>query len=662
VAARRAQDLLDDLTFEHGRASYQAPDRGRSLPTADCYSPGRGSTGAPTTSRRDANTERSRTDTVLVSALGAGLLAWFVGLFVIRGFGFPVGPDAPVYLWWTRLAGAEGLSAVERPGVPALTLVLQGTLHLPLAAVTAALECVFGVGVGLGAAALLRAGGRGRAEWILAGALTGTFAVHLATGYLANLAFAALFLAAAAALAEGTDRGAVAAAGLLAASGFAHPLFFLLGVLILVAGALLARQADRGEVRRVAGAALGASVVLGVGVLALLAGPSPPAVDTSKDAFLRRAGLTADLRSAYLDRLVHHWTRYVQWASLPLAVYGLLSTVGFVGRFLLAWGVALVGGAVLGIATGAFPADRFITFGFVVPILAGIGAVRLWGALRRRPVIGSVLVGGLTVAMLAGAFITWGRQEPFVDATEVAGVTTAGRYAAATPPGTPLLFRVDAGDASTTFLATQAANVIRAALPPDRIRDVFVVVPPLAGSGVPSTVAQQRRALSDVSERDAERALERTGGRGLLFQLAVFDRPGYPTIQGCPQLGCTATGGPLVEVAKGVRTGAEHPAPLPRAADPLATSSAAGVAAAALAVLALLSVLGFGWVRAAGMDLANALALSPMAGAAAAMLVGVALERMGVSLTGWIGPTAVSALAGASGYVVRLVLQRRVRA
>ena len=56
------------------------------------------------------------TDAFLVVALALVLLGWFLGPFAARGAGFPVGPDAPVYLWWSRLAGAEGLSAIaHRP-------------------------------------------------------------------------------------------------------------------------------------------------------------------------------------------------------------------------------------------------------------------------------------------------------------------------------------------------------------------------------------------------------------------------------------------------------------------------------------------------------------------------------------------------------------------
>src|SRR5581483_7836310 len=93
---------------------------------------------------------------------------------------------------------------------------------------------------------------------------------------------------------------------------------------------------------RTLGATIGAGALLGAGLLALQAGPGPLAVDTSRDGFLRRAGLTDGLRDAR----------------------------GFAGRFLRAWGLTFLGGVAFSLATGRFPADRFITFGYVVPILA----------------------------------------------------------------------------------------------------------------------------------------------------------------------------------------------------------------------------------------------------------------------------------------------------
>ncbi|HVH52971.1 MAG TPA: hypothetical protein VNA32_02430, partial [Actinomycetota bacterium] len=316
---------------------------------------------------------RTRTDLIALGAVAGGLFIWYVGLFVVRGFAYPVGPDGPVYLWWTRLAGHDGLSAVHRPGIPAIALTLEGTLHLPLTAVLSALECVLGAAVGLGAAALVhhhpgasRAGARTdvdsrehRATWVVAAVLAGTFAVHLAAGYLATLAFAALFLGAATAMAMGTSRATVAAGLLLGAAGSAHPLFLLLGVPILAVAAAQAWRTDRAEVRRVAAASVAGCAVFAAEALALLAGPDQLTVITSRDGLLRTAGLTDVLRSAYLYRLVHRWTRYVQWASIPLAMYGLRETRGFVRRFLIAWGVVSLGGILIGLASGLFPVDRF---------------------------------------------------------------------------------------------------------------------------------------------------------------------------------------------------------------------------------------------------------------------------------------------------------------
>ena len=70
---------------------------------------------------------RRRSELAAICGLAAVLLAWFLAPYVLRGSAFPLGPDAPVYLWWIRLAGLEGLSAVgHRPGVPALALALRG--------------------------------------------------------------------------------------------------------------------------------------------------------------------------------------------------------------------------------------------------------------------------------------------------------------------------------------------------------------------------------------------------------------------------------------------------------------------------------------------------------------------------------------------------------
>lgn len=622
---------------------------------------------------------RARGDLILLGALALGLLAFYLAPFIARGFGFPIGPDAPVYLWWTRLAGHDGLSAVGgRPGVPALALVAGGALGASEAAVVAALEVAFGVCAGLAATVLVRtkteedrdlaaltgaASASGRPTWLLAGALAGLFAVHLVAGWLANIAFAVAFLAAASALATGTRRGVIAAAGLLGAGGLLHPQFFLAGLAVLwfasipslVAGRAQGERLLDSEHGRVSAALAGGAALLVGGLALLLAGPDPLAVDTSKDAFLRRAGLFDALKEAYRGRFLERWPRYVQWASVPLAALGIPRAAGaFLGRLLVAWVVVTAGGVAFGLVTAITPPDRFVTFGYAVPILAALGLVKLWRLLGRWRVPAAIVTGALVLAMFLGSFLPWRRQEPFIDGTEAHQVAVAARVIAGTPAGTPLLFVVDTGDPTVTFFATEAGNAIRALVPPDRIRDVYVFVPPLEEGGEAPT----RTALAKRYEEDAVAAIERAGERPLVLQLEAFDleRFGEP-VSGIP--GVAGAAEPMM-VDEGVAVlGATDPLPAGAPRGVLQPSSGGGIVATTFGLLALLAVVGFGWARAAVPRAPDAIALAPVFGVAALVLAAIVAERLGVPLTGRSGPALVSAGAGALGYLALLLAQRR---
>jgi len=599
-----------------------------------------------------------------IAALALLLLAFFLGLFVVRGFGLPVGPDGPVYLWWARLAGHDGLSTVERPGVPAISLTLAGTLHLPLVAAAAALQCAIGTAVGLAAAMLLRAGDReDRATWLLGGALTGVFAVHLVSGYLANLGLAATFVAAAVALALGTPRGTVAAAGLLAAGGAFHPQFYLAGIAILAVTGLLAWHSPGGarrrssEPRRIATAAVASAAVVGAGLLVLSAGPDPLRADTSRDAFLRRVGMAETVKHLFRDRFIHRAARYVEWISLPLAVAGLPKLRGFVARFLAAWGLVTIAGVAFGLITALLPPDRFVTFGYVVPMLAAAGAVRLGRALGSRRAVATSLVAALVVLMALGALFAWRREKPYFSVDQIAQVTAASRLIERTPAGTPAFFYVETGDATITFFATQSENAIRAAVPPERIRDVHLLFFPA------EEVTDERRLLFEGAAEELESATDRarTGDapQPIEFLLSSFILPPGTYETRLAELG-GSLGAEVEEVAPGVAAALPSPlGPQPEQADPLQPSSPGQIVLATFAALALFAAAGFGWARAAGFDRTVAVTLSPAIGLAVLTLGGIALERIGVPLTGAIGPTAVSLATGCGGYVAQLVLERR---
>ena len=548
-----------------------------------------------------------------------------------------MGPDAPVYLWWSRLAGADGLSAIaHRPGAPALSLTLEGTLVLSVVQATAAVEVVLGVAVGLASAALVRrrAGTVGSA---LAGLLAGTFAVHLAAGYVANLITAAAFIAAGALLDDPRRRAAVLAAVVLAGGGLAHPQFLLVCVAILLVAAAVALRSDRREAFRIAGTAVGGAAALGIGLLAVRPGAPPLEVDTSKDAFLRRAGLTSELRSAYLDRFVHRWTRYVQWVSVPLAAIGFTAPNGNAGRILRSWFVLTFVGVAFALVTGWLPADRFVTFGFAIPILAALGLVRVWRRLERSRALAVVVTAALTLAMLAGSAIAWNRQDPFLSQDEVRALAIANEAVSQLEPGTPVAFLVNEPDDTVSFLATRAGNVIRAGVPPDRIRDVVVVVPPLedgTGSG-------ERGALERLTARDLSAAEARSGRKAEVIVLTPFDEVDQPT------------DALVVDPSRSVKD--VYPV------DPLEPSSAAGIAWASIVALALLTVVGYGWARIGLADTITAAAAAPAIGAAMLILVGNVLDALGVALGTTVGALAVSAIASGGGYLVRFVLERRAR-
>ena len=78
---------------------------------------------------------RTAFDLLLLAMLGAALLRVFTWPTLRHGFPFPVGPDMPVYLWWTRVVTYGGPAlANERPGAPALIGTIGGVLGQGLVA------------------------------------------------------------------------------------------------------------------------------------------------------------------------------------------------------------------------------------------------------------------------------------------------------------------------------------------------------------------------------------------------------------------------------------------------------------------------------------------------------------------------------------------------
>jgi len=588
-----------------------------------------------------------RSDLGWLAALAIATIAFPSALLVTDGYRFPLGPDMPVYLWWMRLGGTEGMSIVgARAGSVAALAATGSALHLSPADAAGGLAVALGAAIALAGAALLRSASASRPAWVLAGVLTGAFAIFIVAGYIATAAAVVPFMAAAVLLAQRTRRSTIAAALLLGAAGLAHPVFFLVDAVVLAAaaawGALEGERGRGSDLGRIGAALVGGAAILLVGTLALALGPSPLDVDTSRDAFLRRAGFLDALRSSYVERFGQVWQRYAPWASVALAAVGLPRTRGFRRRFLGSWAAVTLVGMGLALATRRLPPSRFATYGMALPILAGAGAVWLWAS--RRPVqraLAVVLVG----SMLGGAALGLVSQVPFVSPLEAARAEAASRIVETLPAGTPVVFVVDATDAPASFLATRAGNVLRAAVAPDRVRDVYVYV------GRPSALLDGRPTTGGGQEHDA---LSRTylaliprDPAPVAIVLAPFDRTAGWRDDG------------LVRWGRGVY--ASIPGSLadaPAAPAPLRPSSPIAMTLSSLAVLALLAAIGYGWARAVVRDAIDAAALAPAFGIAALVLLATTFDRVGLRLgTSWIG-LAVSAMAGVGGYLVWLLGER----
>ena len=593
-----------------------------------------------------------RRDLAWLGGLSLLLLVVFLWPYLVDGDRFGVGPDVPVYLWWTRVGASEGLSAIgSRPGAPALAAALAGTLQLNAAAVTAGLASALGVAVGAAAAALVRAaGGRGGGAWILAGLLAGVFSVHLVAGYLANLILAVCFLAAAAALA-GERRTWWAAALLLAGGGLAHPPFLVHAIVVLLIAAVFAwRAGARDEARDIALSVAAGGLVAGAGVLATIAGPGPIAAQTSKDGYLRRAGLDAALVDAYRERFRLRAARYVQWIAVPLAILGTLDTDGFLRRFLGSWLAVMAVAIPVGWITGWFPPDRIVTFGFAVPIGAAIGLVWILRRHTRRPWVTRVVVVVLAGWMVVGALLAWGRQRPFVSAAE-ANLARAAmlRAEGISRSEIPIVVLVDDPDASATFLGARAANILRAASAPNRAEDVHVVVGSITDffAGRPTVRGDpQYDALARLTFEDATEDLHT-----LVLVLEPFYRG--------DDLGDTSD---LTELEPGLLSSRNLPEfSVATGLEVLGfgPSSPGGIAFATIGILVVLTVLGLGYARASFDDRTVVLGTAPAFGAASLSLVALLLDRLGLRLQDVPVAIGASLLAGLGGLAVFLLVQRQ---
>lgn len=603
-------------------------------------------------------------EALIVALVAALLLGFYLLVYPLRGYSFPIGADSPVYLWWTRLAGHDGLSAVRtRPGVPALALLLRGTLGLSDVQSIAVIGPALAAAAGLGAGSLAVLAGTGdrrrRGTWALASLLAGAFAAPLADGYLASLCFAAVFLAACALLTTGLRPATAGATALLSAGSLLHPAFFLLGAVILGAATLprVLRPAPEpslvsSEPGRIFAAIAGAALLGTAALAALRIGAQPLVTVTSFDGFLRHAGLTELLHHLYRERLVLHWHVYLLPVSVPLAALGVRRLVGSGRRLILAWTLVTIVGIAVSWASGLVPAERLLSFAFVLPILAGLGIMVLWRAgvrssdghaLTLETRAAAVLLLGV---LCAGAVLAWSEARPYANPPTLEATHDAARVVAATARGRQVVFLVD--NKHDPAFAVARGNLLRASVQPWRIRDVHLYV------GKPSLYLERRPTITGAPVHDAlsrryTRLLPPRGSHPLaLLLLPLASRWEGDAIRRGR------------EILPGVYAFGAAPRPLETTSDVISTSPPWMLVLAGVGAFVLLALAGYGWSRSTLGDRLHALALAPAFGAATLILGTVLLERLGLPLSG-VGAPLISGLVGGGGYLLAARLRGNER-
>jgi len=586
----------------------------------------------------------------------------------------PVGFDIHTYVWQARVIGHAPLSVVGlRPGLPALASILRAVLRVDAPHVVLVLAFVMALLLGLAAAAMARIGFR-LAAWtvpIVVGVVSlWPSTVRLVVGYEANLLVLILVAAAATCLLDrpGTRVALALATGLLLAAALAHLVIYAAFLVVVVIYVVLSipafieeRRAGLPVTATAAGSmvlATGTASILGGGALFLWLGLTPSSsVDTSTVSWL------------FYSRTLEELRRIRPRASAPVASVG--AAMAWVrgqsprGRALIrlfvAW-LALSGAGVLASLEGyRVPGARFLLFALPIPILVALGIVGVcWAVVEARPSRhqrgrGSQLVrfaaAGAAAVLIATGLLTPGRNLLLVKFGPQTGpiwgeLRAARTYLERVPGNRPVVFLIDDPTPQGAYLPKTWFDIIRASVPESDIARTFVYVGTIDNllGGRPSVLPRDSRWHRDydINSLDlwthARPALEK-GATVLMVQHFAFDQ--YREAVARAPNGAVAPGvyvilGPLLPVG---------------ALPPEGTFNVAAAAGVALAMLLILWLLGWGFVRAAlpaGTDWLDVACLAPATGAGLAALGGFLIAAAGANPAGPLG-AAMLAIVAAGG-------------
>jgi hypothetical protein len=621
---------------------------------------------------------------VLIAATAAVLAAFFVGLYVVHGYRFPIGWDTARYLFHTNFIAERGLGTriphllplaspvnANRPGFPVIALTLSSLFRtspfrvaaqIPLAGATA-------MALAIGAFAS-RALHLKRWEAIVVSVLAATSApvIRLIAPetYTDNLLAAAVCAAALIAVMTAVQEGRsfVPAILLLGVGGVIHPATFVvvIGALALAATAYLPgswqawRNGDTSllstPAARLGIVLSGAAAVAAAGVFGLSArGPDVRGV--------YRGELEKKLRE---DLPLYRFP-----LTLPIALIGLVGiavrsvrrTSAWLGaRFLFvlsaAWAVVTLIGLIPFVLGRDLPAHRFLALFLPLPILLAMGVLAVKDLLTKRV---SLLAGTAAVVIGVAGLTFLGYRDLYVGIPHQRGVEwmdkgklddalTAERYldAVHAPEGAPVVYVMDDRGPNPVVSVAQQTYVIAANLSPERTEDAHFYLgdPDRYLQGKPTFHPGNRlyNQMSSLLWRDVRGLVAR---RPVALMLASYNPEYLETVQRHPEL-------KTINNAM-ILSGPPPPAAHVRQAIP--ASGKARLVAFDFATLILLTLVGLGWalfLLPGGVRSYEVLAVAPAFGIAFLVLAGILVDRIGFRLTGLPG-AATPLITAAAGLV-----------
>jgi hypothetical protein len=612
----------------------------------------------------------------------ASVLVLFVSAIVIGGMylwpfltgrsTLPFGYDTPKYVWRANLVADRGLDALlgaapegfgvnaDRPGYPVIAALVRAVLGVVPFELAFVLSAVIAISIGLGAGAFA-VRSLGEPLWtfpIYAVAVGASVNVaRTAVGYADNLIFDAVAVAAAllVILVVQSEGGIAGGIVLLAGGALIHWNFALLFALMLGAFAALLLPASFKQWRAGGGLLntpsirlgmlIGGSAMAGAGALAL--GPSFPYT-------------VAELPVSIIERKYDTFIKLYRLPILGPAVAAGLPALWWPRSqtrrraFLLVvlWAGLGVGGIVaLRVFHMAVPAYRFLGFALGVPILvaaaiAGVARLASWRGGRAGVAVAVLLsIAGVAVAG-SFAYRDWSSHDPSMSSEQLGQVTTAGRYMQAVGGTTPVVFVV-----SHAGVMLQD-HIIRSALPGDQIARALLYLGDTANllAGKPTMHRVEGSKFNRLSEKSWPAVQAVLDQQPLILFLSAFNDSAESTPQGSV-------------IAPGVLVvrGPQPPVPIVASA-PIEAPSPPALVGIALAVLVFFVAAGLGWTASlVPTGWLERVAVAPAFGIAVLCVVGVAADRLGLSLLGatGIGVSAVAAAIGWSPFAVRRFLAKR---